>query len=69
VARSLLERNVIHRVVEEILERADVETAIAAALESAETERIVLETLSSPGFESRQPVPRTACSPPAVPST
>jgi hypothetical protein len=51
VARSLLERNVIHRVVEEILERADVETAIAAALESAETERIVLETLSSPGFE------------------
>jgi uncharacterized RDD family membrane protein YckC len=51
VARSLVERHVAQRVVEEILDRADVETAIAAALDRAETERLVQETLSSPGFE------------------
>jgi uncharacterized RDD family membrane protein YckC len=51
VARSLVERHVTQRVVEEIFERADVEAAIAAALDRAETERLVEETLSSPGFE------------------
>src|SRR5262245_10757020 len=51
VARSLVERHVVQRVVEEIFERADVEAAITAALDSAETEQLVQETLSSPGFE------------------
>jgi uncharacterized RDD family membrane protein YckC len=51
VARSLVERHVVQRVVEQVFERADLETAIAAALDRAETERLVQETLSSPGFE------------------
>ena len=51
VVRSLLEWSVDCRGSSRILERGDVKTAIAAALDSAETERLLLETLSSPGFE------------------
>jgi len=51
VARSLVERHVIERVVAQIFEHAEVETLLTNALDRPETERLVQETLSSPGFE------------------
>jgi uncharacterized RDD family membrane protein YckC len=51
VARSLVEYQVVERVVAEMLARIDVEPEVAAALETERTERLVAQVLASPALE------------------
>jgi len=51
VARSIVERQVARRIVEQVVGSVDVQAAVDAAFEHAATEHLVQATLASPGFE------------------